>query len=319
MKFRMKTSILALLWILGCVHTLPASARSIELVSQNLNRLFDDKDDGNHETVLSSKQYHRRLNRLVKRITTGWALPDVMAFQEVENRHILTQLATRVLAESGVSYQSMLIEGNDPSGIDVGFLIRKPIQLKRVEALFSATGWPGHHHPLFSRPPLRIDICLPGCVTIVNVHLRSMRGINSSKRASFVRNKRHHQAQTLARWIDQFQRKYPARPLMIIGDFNALTPSDPYVDVIGTVLGQPDQQRPLLKSVDLIDADLIDATRQLPASQRYSYRYRKKHQQLDYLLISQSLKKHLQHIAFGKIDYRLSDHAALMARIKIVP
>lgn len=296
-----------------------ADGAVLTLVSQNLNRLFDDRDDGNHEKRLSHKKYQRRMKRVADRITGDWRLPDIIALQEVENRRILADISAQVMRNSGIRYRPLLIEGNDASGIDVGFLVKSGFRIARIEALFHDTRWRDGKSLLFSRPPLRIDICQTRCATVVNVHLRSMRGINSSARADYVRQKRNRQAQTLARWIDRFQTRHPRKALMIVGDFNALTPSDRYVDVIGTIRGNPDQQRPRLVSPDLIERDLIDASAQLAPAQRVSYRFHRRNQQLDYLLLSQPLQRSIQQISFSKIDYKFSDHAALKASIALEP
>ena len=142
-----------------------------------------------------------------------------------------------------------------------------------------------------------------------------MKGLNSSRQRKRVSLKRKQQAETLARWINKFQSQNPRKKLMIIGDFNALTPSDSYVDSLGTIIGEPDQKRPKLKSPDLIDNNLIDVTLRVKAKSRYSYRYKKRNQLLDYLLISKNLKPLVKSISFSPIDYKFSDHGALKAQI----
>jgi endonuclease/exonuclease/phosphatase family metal-dependent hydrolase len=311
----------AFMLALSLIFVQPATATEITLtlVSQNLNRLFDDRDDGNKEKILSHKKYLRRMKRVANKIAGNWKLPDIIAVQEVENLEILHDISRQVIRKTGIHYRPILIEGNDISGIDVGFLVKQGIRLGRIEALFHNSSWRDHQSPLFSRPPLRIDVCKTRCVTVVNVHLRSMRGINSGSRTNYVRQKRNQQSQMLARWINRFQQNNPHRALMIIGDFNALTPSDHYVDVMGTIIGQPDPQRPRVKSTDLIEQDLIDASARLAPSQRVTYRFHRRNQQLDYLLLSHSLEHSIEQISFTKIDYKFSDHAALIARIALSP
>ncbi len=312
----MKSSLALLCFILS----LPSSASALEftLVSQNLNRFFDDHDDhARYEKVLSHQHYLRRIRQLVQRIAGAYHLPDVIALQEVENRRILDDVSRQVEQQTGIDYKTVLIEGNDLSGIDVGYLVKSRYRLKRISALFRSRLAQHSHSPLFARPPLSIDICRRDCLTIINVHLRSMRGLRSGEKRNYIREKRRLQAQTLARWINDFQHRYPHKPLIVTGDFNALTPSDRYVDVIGTIIGKPDQKRPRLKSPDLIAHDLINASNSLPKRKRYSYRYHRKRQQIDYLLISQNLARALKRISFSKIDYRFSDHAALKAMFEI--
>ena len=99
---------------------------------------------------------------------------------------------------------------------------------------------------------------------------------------------------------------------MLIGDFNALTPSDDHVDVVGIIRGRP----ALNLGRDLLDPDLIDLTRRIPPNRRYSYIFKRRKQQLDYLLVNRAFNAELLGIGFSRIDYRFSDHAGLQARFE---
>ena len=68
--------------------------------------------------------------------------------------------------------------------------------------------------------------------------------------------------------------EHPQAHLLLLGDFNALTPADEHVDVAGILRGVPDNSRARLMARDVIDPDLIDLTRRIPARQRYSYIFR---------------------------------------------
>ena len=287
----------------------------LNIVSQNLNRFFDDKDDGNNEKIISSKKYRQRIKQLVNKISTEYKFADVIALQEVENKQILQTVSKKLNKKYAENYQTILIEGNDISGIDVGFLVKKSYQVKSVNSLFRNHTYSKVTEKLFSRPPLLINLCLTECLNIINVHLRSMRGLNSSRHRKRVSLKRLAQAETLASWIDNFQHDYPQEKLIIIGDFNALAPSDSHVDSLGTIIGNPDQKHPKWKSPDLIDDDLIDVSQRVKASSRYSYRFKKRKQLLDYLLVSKNLKSSVKSLTFSRIDYKFSDHGALKAQI----
>jgi len=96
-----------------------------------------------------------------------------------------------------------------------------------------------------------------------------------------------------------------------------LKPSDAYVDCLGTLIGKPDQQRPKWKSPDLIKNDLVDTSIMVKTGTPYSYQYRKRKQLLDYLLVSRDLKKKIKSISYTGIDYKFSDHAAMIAVIEL--
>ncbi len=294
-----------------------ATESDLHLVSQNLNRLFDDKDDGNREKVLSTRQYQKRLQLVVEKVANDFDFADVLALQEVEHIDVLRDIADLLRTTHRQDYQAFLIEGNDSSGIDVGYLVKVPLQVTSVKALFQQQTFGRDRNPLFTRPPLLLEICRNQCLAIVNVHLRSMRGLRSAKKGSRVAQKRRLQAETLAKWIHQRQQQRPQQGLVISGDFNALTPSDSYVDSLGTIMGQPDQRRPRWKSKDLLEPDLIDVTRRIPHRQRFSYQYKGNRQQLDYILVSAPLKQRVNQVSFSKIDYAFSDHAAVQASFSL--
>ncbi len=293
------------------------------LVSQNLNRFFDDIDDPEDDRVLGTQRYRKRVRQLARKIERSFALPEVVALQEVEKKTILQRVSERIEQDTGRRYRALLIDGNDRSGMDVGYLVDARLEIRRIEALFTGRKYRYRRNgrgilaPLYARPPLLLEFCDDGtCFTLINVHLRSMRGLRKSAESTRIARKRRLQAETLARWVNRFQREHPRQPLALVGDFNALRPSDRFVDVIGTLIGQPDAERPRQASPDLVEPDLIDASLRLPKNRRWSYRYRKRRQLLDYLLLDRNADESLEAIRYSGIDYRFSDHAALIARFR---
>src|SRR5690606_35822421 len=65
-----------------------------------------------------------KVARLSDYIGNVLLLPDLIGMVEVENLAVLQQLATRIDADFDVVYTAYLEEGNDPGGIDVGYLVR---------------------------------------------------------------------------------------------------------------------------------------------------------------------------------------------------
>ena len=278
-------------------------------------RLFDDVDNGKKfETVLSTKKFHKKATLAAQKITIQFELPDIMVLQEVENINTLNQIILRIQQTSNVQYKAVLKEGNDVSGMDIGFLIKSEFRVQSVKQLFKQSNLALDNSPLFSRPPLLITVCKrSNCISILNLHLRSMRGIRKNAKGHRVRIKRLEQASVVARWIDQYQRSHFGQSLLVAGDLNALSPPDKYIDVVGTIIGKPDNRNTKLSSRDLIQNDLIDLTQHIPHKKRYSYIHREKKQLIDYMLINQHFKPRLERIRFSEIDYRFSDHAGLIA------
>ncbi len=305
--------------LMAIVGILPVYAEQhLSLVSLNTNRLFDTRDDGNKAQVLTHKAYENKINNLIDKIVNGFARPDVLALQEIENIGILRDLVRR-LKPYGLNYQAVLQEGNDVSGIDVSYLVNSRYRVTKQQQLFASNTISHTEAFLFARPPLLIEVCRTECVTIINLHLRSMRQLSHKKTGQRVALKRRHQAEALAKWINRFQIENPSRRIILIGDFNALPHADKFVDVVGIIRGQPDQKRPKWKSKDYIQRDLIDLTQSIPKKSRYSYLYKTHKQQLDYLLIGDTANYRLEYINFEGIDFKISDHAALKALLRLLP
>ena len=292
----------------------PATADQFRIVSQNLNRLFDDVDDGNDAPVVPTRQYRQRLARTAARLTPVSDLPHVIALQEIENRAVLQKLADAIQRRHGVTYRPIMAQNPAFSTLNTGYLVHPRLSVRRVEALFARQRVGNGGGRLFSRPPLQLDTCLyQRCVTIINLHQRSMRGIDSAHDGKRVAARRRQQAVAMAAWIDRQQRDDPAIALVVLGDFNALTPSDRHVDVAGIIRGAPNDAATRLDSPDLVARDLVDLTRRIPRQRRYSYIYRGRKQQLDYLFASQAMARRTVQVRYDRIDYALSDHAALRA------
>ena len=105
----------------------PASAEPFIILSQNMNRLFDDIDDGNREKILSSTEFRRRVLQAVHKFTEDYSMPQIIALQEVENLNVLQQIAAQIREQHEIDYQLVLLPGHDPSGINLGFMVQSGI------------------------------------------------------------------------------------------------------------------------------------------------------------------------------------------------
>ncbi len=293
------------------------AGESIRIVSQNMHRFFDNVDDGKNEIIFSGRKFRAKLAAATNTIIERFSLPDILALQEVENRNVLSKIATAVQERTGAQYQVVLVDGNDVSAINIGFLIKRGFSIKSVKQLFKHQRLELDQSLLFSRPPLYLKVCKRfRCLSLLNLHLRSMRGIRSGPKSHRVRLKRFEQASIIARWIDDFQHSRPESSLLVLGDLNGLTPTDSYVDVVGIILGNPDNSNTEIQAVDWIRKDLVDLTRYIPKINRFSYIYRNKKQVLDYMLISSQLRPRLINVSFSLINYDFSDHAGLLVDLE---
>jgi endonuclease/exonuclease/phosphatase family metal-dependent hydrolase len=293
------------------------AGESIRIASQNMYRFFDNIDNGRKEIIFSDRRFHAKLKTAANTIIERLFLPDILALQEVENRNVLSKIATAVLERTGTQYQVVLVDGNDVSAINIGFLIKRSFTIKSVKQLFKHQRLELDQSLLFSRPPLYLEVCKrSNCLSLLNLHLRSMLGIRSGSKGHRVRMKRLEQASIIARWIDDFQHSRPESSLLVLGDLNGLTPTDSYVDVVGIILGNPDNSNTEIQAVDWIREDLTDLTRYIPKRNRFSYIYGNKKQVLDYMLINSQLRPRLISVSFSLINYDFSDHAGLLVDLE---
>ncbi|MBK9088911.1 MAG: hypothetical protein IPL90_07645 [Holophagales bacterium] len=333
--------------------------RSDELTvgSLNLERFFDatpgDGTPGSEGPTLSPEAFARRLSKASLAIRTLLRSPDVLAAVEVENLSTLRALAARISAdalaagEADPAYQAFLVEGNDASGIDVGYLVAGRVDvLSVVQEGKSATytdPTTGSTLLLNDRPPLVLTArrAAPDgtdvVFTVVANHLRSLSGVEEdSSNGRWTRAKRQAQAEFLGSLLSRLQSESPDAPLLAVGDFNAFEFSDGLADVIGTVRGAPApaDQVVVNRSVDLVEPDFVDLCASepfLPQAERYSFVFDGTAQLLDHVLVSAATVPRVTGLAFARIgsDFpesiradanrpeRLTDHDAPVVRLRL--
>src|SRR5687767_427921 len=192
-----------------------------------MQRFYDAVNDPGGDVALSASAYNNRLNKASLAIRNVLGFPDIIGVIEVEKLSVLQELANRVnndaiaAAQPNPNYQAYLEEGNDPGGIDVGFLVKSPrITVTDVTQYGKTTTYinPNNGSPelLNDRPPLvlRAEFNQPGCttpypVTVIVNHLRSLNDIDDPVDGNRVRVKRRTQAEYLANLIQEFQTTNP--------------------------------------------------------------------------------------------------------------
>jgi endonuclease/exonuclease/phosphatase family metal-dependent hydrolase len=187
---------------------------------------------------------------------------DVLCVVEVENRDTLKAFDTHLLG-SRYKYE-MLIDANDPRGIDVGLYSKHPLG-RMVTHMFDKVG----NAPVFSRDCLEIEVLLPDgepLYLLLN-HLKS-KGYDYDGKSD---QKRKRQATRVHEILGQYQ--LDSQRVVVVGDFND-TPDSP-------------QLQPLLDTQDLYD--VLELQFGADISKRWTYHYRS-FDQIDFLLVSRPLK-----------------------------
>ncbi len=312
----------------------------------NLQRFYDTTDDEpGYDVPMSPTAYAARMNKASLAIRDVLRMPDVLGVAEVENLSILQALADRINADAVAAgqpnpeYLPLLIEGNDVGLIDVGFLVKQAMvgAVPRVSVLEvaqigkdSTFDYLGQTYILNDRPSLALKARVADPrggegypLTIIVNHLRSLSGIETDQR---VRLKRFLQAEELALEIQHRQTMLGER-IVLVGDFNAFQFSDGYVDVMGTISGRPTGDPVVISGPDRVNPDLTNLLTEAPPEQQYSYVFEGSAQQIDHVLVTESLLPRvsrytvarfdadfpLSYCADGSRPERLSDHDAPIA------
>jgi hypothetical protein len=305
-----------------------ASTDELTIVGFNMERFFDKVNDpGIGEPVLTDAALERRLSKASLIFRNVIRLPDVAGLVEIENLSVLQTLASRVNDDAvaagltNPNYQAFLVEGNDPGGIDVGFLV-KPSRVSVIavhqEGKDATYVNPnnGSAELLNDRPPLVLDAQAtrsdgsPFAFTVVVNHLRSLLGVDDAADGARVRAKRRAQGEFLATLLQDMRTANPGVRVVAIGDFNAFEVNDGYVDVIGTAKGAPaPANQVVLASSDLVTPDFVNLVDSVPGPQRYSFVFDGNAQVLDHALVNDNLLSWVSRFAFGRVDADFPDTA----------
>jgi len=324
------------------------------IASANLERFFDTTNDAGSDVVLTPAAFAMRLNKVSLQMRKILRLPDIIGVEEVENLSTLQAIADKVNADASMfgqpspAYVPYLEEGNDPGGIDVGFLVKSTrvtvLEVTQIgkDARFTDPR-DGSSDVLNDRPPLllRAEVHASGrdpvAVTVIVNHLRSLDGVNDPADppgSTFVRAKRRAQAEFLASLVQTRQAGDPNERIVLVGDFNAFPFNDALVDVIGTVIGAPaSADEVVLSSLDLVDPNLTQLSALAPVAQRYSFVFDGNAQLLDHVIVTPSTLPLFRAIQWGRVNAdfpeslrgiatrpeRLSDHDPVVAFFAFSP
>ena len=294
------------------------SANEFTVAAFNMERFFDTVDDpAIDDAVLTPAAFETRLAKASLTIRNVLRMPDILGVEEVENVSALETLAARINTDAVTAgqgsplYQARLFEGNDPGGIDSGVLVktaRVDIVSATQEGKTATYTTPANVQALLNdRPPvvvvadIRKDGASPFRVTVIVNHLRSLSGIDGSD-AARIRAKRRAQAEFLANLIQQRQGANPADRIISIGDYNAFPFNDGYVDVVGTIKGEPTPaDQVVLASADLVDPNLTSLGDTL-ADERYSFVFDGNAQALDHILVNSAARARFSRMQYARVN-----------------
>ncbi len=229
---------------------------------------------------------------------------EVLCLVEVEDRELLGRFNSQVLTTKKYEHY-MLIDGNDDRGIDVALMSRLPIRNMRTH-VHDRDG----KREIFSRECPEYEVGLPDgrSLWVLPNHLKSQ--AFGSQAANDARRKR--QSERIAEILGEI---YDLQKDLVVvaGDLNDTPESAPLAPLLGL-------------------EGLHDVAAVLPEDDRYTYIYRGKGNQIDYLLVSEPLREALQTVTMErrgmhKVEGHLStvtneatsasDHAAIVAEFAL--
>lgn len=324
-----------------------AGPRELTVAAFNIENFFDDEqnsDDVKNEAVLPKDFFQKRLNKASLAIRLVLSLPDVLGIEECENLKVLKKLAAKINADAVAAglpdpkYEAYLEEGNDIRGIDSGFLVKstkvKVLETKQLAKNEELKFEGRDGDKLFDRPPFMVRVqaidpasAEPLTLTAIVNHFKSYGGADNPKDGLRVQTKRAQEADWLANFIAERAKSDPNERVVVCGDFNAFVVNDGYNDLIGTLIGTPDQNVAVPGKkfeTGLIDLALLKS---LPPQDRYSYVFDGSAQVLDHMLINRKMGERLVKFGYARVDAdypvawsaddtrpeRLSDHDAPVA------
>ncbi len=283
-----------------------ANSNEITIGDQNMERFYSATSSSNGATTVTPAAYQLRLTKASLGIRNVLNTPDILAVEEMQDLQTLTDLSAKISADAVAAgqtdpqYKPYLVQGNDSSGINVGFLV-KPSKIDVLSVVqygltTTYTTPTGGSSILNDRPPLVLHAGIKRAggaadypITIIVNHLRSLLSITDSATGATVRAKREAQAEYLANLIQPFQAA--GEHVFVVGDFNAYEFNDGLVDSIGVIEGNPApaNQDVVAGKSGLVSPVLVDTAPTNLAKDDYSYVFDGYAQSIDHFLVTQDI------------------------------
>lgn len=246
----------------------------------NFNTVFTCSGGDTEPTADEVKLKTQRLSAYIGSVLK---LPDILSVEEVKSLQVLQGLAKQLGDDYPAQYEAILQPGHDPSGINVGFLVRTDrVRVLDVRQLGADETWQDQGQTAFvhDHPPLLLTAEVPSIVgrmriNVISVHPKARQNVDKTgSTADRDREKRFLQAKSLATQVQAIQtdRKNLLAPLLVVGDFNSYQFSDGFTDVVGLISGRYDDSQNLLKlGKNLVKPTLWNAVDSVPSEDRYSF------------------------------------------------
>jgi predicted extracellular nuclease len=234
-------------------------------------------------------------------IRDGLHMPDIIGVHEVPDLAALTALAEAIDADAATArqrapnYVARVLEGSD---VAVGVLV-KPARVTVNE--FAAAG---HNAVMLRALVSGPSAMLPQAMTVIVPQLLARDGSEAADdNGVLVREQRKAQAEALASFIQRRQGVNPGEVIVALGNYNAFAFNDGYVDVVGTVAGNPAAgERVATSTEDLVSPNLVNLGESLLPAERYSSVSNGNAQALDHALATANVAPRFAGAARARIN-----------------
>jgi predicted extracellular nuclease len=277
---------------------LPGPSGTLAVATWNLWNVFDERqpDDSVGVPSISPAEQATKRAKLARAVVGDLGIPAVIAVQEVETLELLEAIADEIddyLASRALpgNYEAFLLEGNDPRGIDVGFLVDvTQVGVVEVTQLGKDVLSPLDENDdpictggadddlLYDRVPLLLKLNWGGeIIYVVSNHFKSKFG--GTPENDFFEDCRVEQARWL---VGELEARGIDRDTIVTGDLNAFRDS------------------PTLKVFE--DAGYINQVNEIPEDRAYTFVFSGRVQFLDHVLAQSDLADRIGQVDSAKIS-----------------
>lgn len=231
---------------LFATNTFERDIRAIDTLTVgafNVENLFEDaldEPDRNPLQILPTQRFvnPRKTVEAIKGVAKAIqeAGYDILVVEEVENLATIQKLSKYYLRDE---YSAYLIEGNDPRGIDVGFLVKRDLPFSYKERTNKTEMWNdpingNKKHKLFSRDLPEFYVSAKNSsdplFVLLGTHYKSKIDRPNDKQSKVLRKA---QVERTVEIIERIQREQGSSVrMMLTGDFNGVVTEEPEFESI---------------------------------------------------------------------------------------
>lgn len=283
------------------------TADQFTIASFNMENYFDaiDHTGDEAEPKPTPDEIAHKQAKISYAIGETLGCPTLLAVQEVENEALLLELAEQTAVYCPFTYTVVHQESADGRGIDVALMV-DPNRVTITDAALRQSCTPldtdikddtidctGLEEPLFSRPPLQVNVEVNGRpYTIFVNHFKSKRGGEEETTPRRIMQAMHLNELTL-----DLVTANPDARVIVLGDFNDY-----------------DQSPPL----ERLGEQLTTVMDRVPEEERYSYIFSGAGQLLDNIFVSPAMLDYVDEVMIQHVnadfpyDWGESDAAEMM-------